>query len=80
MGHTSNPAIVGAMLGAVVGLVQYVLAMRVMARLVAHEVAADPQGLDVSALRVGKLKRTLLAKSFLVLPAVGYLAGAALGS
>ena len=80
MQHTSNPAIVGAMLGAGIGLVQYVLAMRVMARLMAHEVGADGQGLDMSAARVSKLKLTLLAKSFIVLPGVGYIAGIALGS
>jgi hypothetical protein len=79
MHHASNPAVLGAIAGLVVGFAQYVIALRVMARLIAWEGVGTVSAQEAAAARLGRLKLTLLAKSFLILPAIGYLAGLLVG-
>ena len=69
----------GALLGLVFGALNYVLAMAMMARATRRRLAEDdapPVG-DIAA-RLRPIKTAVGAVSFLVLPALGFIAGALL--
>jgi hypothetical protein len=79
MNHAPDPALTGAVAGLVLGLAEYVIVLRVMARTMAHAGTEAMSGEGAAAARLGALKIALLACSFLVLPGIGYLAGSAFG-
>jgi hypothetical protein len=69
----------GALLGLVFGALNYVLAMVMMARATRRRLAEDdaPTVGDITA-RLRPIKTALATMSFLVLPALGFIAGAML--
>ncbi len=69
----------GALLGLVVGALNYVLALSVVARVGMRGLSEDESTARRDfAKRMAPIKRVLMATSFLVFPLVGYAAGAML--
>jgi hypothetical protein len=81
MAWRENPALVGALIGLAVGWVKYMLALSMIGAAVGREAKRAPGDLDIAGFgaRMRPVKRALLVAAFGVLPAIGYIAGSALG-
>jgi hypothetical protein len=77
-----NPALAGALIGLAIGVVKYVAVLAMIGAVVEREVKSAPADeVDFAGFgaRMRPVKWMLLAVAFGVLPAVGYIAGSALG-
>jgi hypothetical protein len=81
MSWRENPALVGALIGLSVGWLKYMLALSMIGAAVGREVKRAPGELDSAGFgaRIRPVKRALLLAAFVVLPAIGFITGAALG-
>lgn len=77
----SHPPVLGAFIGLVLGLVEYLIAMSLFRAYVAREVALASKageilpGLDNVVSRMRALRYGLLALAVIVYPAIGYAVG-----
>ena len=76
-----NPALAGALVGLAIGWLKYMLALGMIGAAVGREAKRAPDGVDYAGFgaRMRPVKRALLVAAFGVLPAVGGIAGWALG-
>ena len=81
MAWRENPALVGALIGLSVGWVKYMLALSMIGAAVGREVKNAPGDVDIAGFstRMRPIRRALLVVAFGVLPAIGFIAGSALG-
>jgi hypothetical protein len=81
MAWRDNPALAGALIGLAIGWVKYMLALGMIGAAVGREAKRAPDQVDFAGFgaRLRPVKRTLLVVAFGVLPAIGFIAGAALG-
>ena len=81
MAWRENPALVGALIGLTIGWVKYMLALSMIGAAVGREVKSAPGDVDIAGFsaRMRPIRRALLVVAFGVLPAIGFIAGSALG-
>ena len=82
MALRENPALVGAAIGLVVGLVKYMFVLSMIGGTVGREIkdnASEDLDLAGFAARMRPVRRMLLVVAFGVLPAIGFIAGSTLG-
>lgn len=77
----SNPAIAGALVGAVLGLLDYVIVMGVMGRVLSRDMS-DPEADPVTEEGRAKVRQSmrfikpaLMIGSFVIFPVTGYFVG-----
>jgi hypothetical protein len=77
MAWRENPALVGALIGLLVGWVKYMLALSMIGSAVGREVKNAPGDVDIAGFsaRMRPIRRALLVLAFGVLPAIGFIAG-----
>jgi cytochrome b561 len=79
----SNAGLAGALIGLGFGLIEYVLALRIIGRMLSREAGAEqPEqaGVDRVQALMRPIRYALLAAAFIVYPVVGYLVGASFAS
>ncbi|MDF2115259.1 hypothetical protein PY365_06745 [Roseiarcaceae bacterium H3SJ34-1] len=79
----SNAGLAGALIGLMFGLVEYVLALRIIGRMLSREAGAgqpEQAGVDRVQALLRPIRYALLSAAFIVYPAVGYLVGAPFAS
>jgi len=79
----SNAGLAGALIGLGFGLVEYVLALRIIGRMLSREAGAErPEQAGVERVQalMRPIRYALLAAAFIVYPAVGYIVGAPFAS
>jgi hypothetical protein len=79
----SNAGLAGALIGLMFGLIEYVLALRIIGRMLSREAGVErPEqaGVDRVQALMRPIRYALLAAAFIVYPVVGYLVGAPFAS
>jgi hypothetical protein len=79
----SNAGLAGALIGLGFGLIEYVLALRIIGRMLSREAGAgqpEQAGVDRVQSLMRPIRYALLAAAFIVYPAVGYIVGAPFAS
>ena len=78
----SNAALIGALSGLTLGLVEYVIVLRMIGGAVSREAAQGGEltGLSLVTMGMRRIRVALLGCAFVVLPAVGFALGSAFGS
>jgi len=79
----SNTGLAGALIGLMFGLVEYVLALRIIGRMLSREAGAEQPtqaGVDRVQALLRPIRYALLAAAFIVYPVVGYIVGAPFAS
>ena len=79
---TTNAALFGALAGLTLGLVEYVIVLRLIGRAVAIEAAqgGEMEGVALVTRRMRQVRVALLGCAFVLLPAVGFALGSTFGS
>jgi hypothetical protein len=79
---TTNAALFGALAGLTLGLVEYVIVLRLIGRAVALEAAqgGEMEGVALVTKRMRQVRVALLGCAFVLLPAVGFALGSTFGS
>jgi len=79
---TTNAALFGALAGLTLGLVEYVIVLRLIGRAVAIEAAqgGEMEGVALVTKRMRQVRAALLGCAFVLLPAVGFALGSTFGS
>ena len=79
---TTNAALFGALAGLTLGLVEYVIVLRLIGRAVAIEAAqgGEMEGVALVTKRMRQVRVALLGCAFVLLPAVGFALGSTFGS
>jgi hypothetical protein len=79
---TSNAPLFGALAGLTLGLVEYVIVLRLIGRMVAHEAGqgGELDGLALVTRRMRHVRVALMGLAFVFLPAVGFALGTTFGS
>jgi hypothetical protein len=74
----SNPGVIGALAGLMLGFVDYMIIMRVIERALSREAAAEPVTQEARA-HVGRrlrfIKPAIMFGSFVLFPVAGYFVG-----
>jgi hypothetical protein len=79
----SNVGLAGALIGLGFGLIEYVLALRIIGRMLSREARVEqPEqaGVDRVQALMRPIRYALLAAAFIVYPVVGYIVGAPFAS
>jgi hypothetical protein len=79
----SNAGLAGALIGLGFGLIEYVLALRIIGRMLSREASVErPEqaGVDRVQSLMRPIRYALLAAAFIVYPVVGYIVGAPFAS
>jgi hypothetical protein len=79
----SNAGLAGALIGLGFGLIEYVLALRIIGRMLSREASVErPEqaGVDRVQALLRPIRYALLAAAFIVYPVVGYIVGAPFAS
>jgi hypothetical protein len=78
----SNAALIGALSGLALGLVEYVIVLRIIGGAVSREAAQGGEltGLSLVTAGMRRIRMALLGCAFFLLPAVGFALGSAFGS
>jgi len=79
---TTNAALFGALSGLTLGLLEYVIVLRLIGRAVAIEAAqgGEMEGVALVTRRMRQVRVALLGCAFVLLPAVGFALGSTFGS
>ena len=79
---TTNAALFGALSGLTLGLLEYVIVLRLIGRAVAIEAAqgGEMEGVALVTKRMRQVRVALLGCAFVLLPAVGFALGSTFGS
>jgi len=79
---TTNAALFGALAGLTLGLVEYVIVLRLIGRAVAIAAAqgGEMEGVALVTRRMRQVRVALLGCAFVLLPAVGFALGSTFGS
>ncbi len=79
---TTNAALFGALAGLALGLLEYVIVLRLIGRAVAIEAAqgGEMEGVALVTKRMRQVRVALLGCAFVLLPAVGFALGSTFGS